>query len=216
MRGVSDAELDLQLLQIDTKAENCGSIILAQSAIEDQGPETWVEEHGDLLFRFAISRVRNEDTAAELVQDTLLSGIKAWQNFKGDSAVSTWLVSILKNKIIDHMRKASSKYEVLVDEPVVEADTNFNRLGIWNRFLSDWGRRPDKALEGAEFIKVFKSCLSHLPEKYSNPFTLRVLEDTSTEEICKILSITSSNLGALIYRARMKLRDCIEKNWERA
>lgn len=183
---------------------------------EDQGPETWVEEHGDMMFRFAMSRVRNEDTASELVQEALVSAIKGWENFKGDCAVSTWLVSILKNKIIDYMRKASTQNEVLSDESEQELDSHFNRLGLWNRFLSNWAGDPAQALEDKEFIKVFESCFGKLSEQHRNAFSLRVFENKDTEEICKILNISSSNLGVLVYRARMNLRDCIEKNWARA
>jgi len=186
---------------------------LDKSQLKKDGPETWVEDYGDLLFRFAVFRLRDPETAAELVQEALLAGIKGWENFKGDSAVSTWLVSILKNKIIDYLRKASTKNEILLDDSSSEADPHFNRLGIWNRILSDWGNSPEKVLEDKEFIKAVRDCLPELPENYRNAFSLRVLDDRSADEACKILSTTPSNIGVMVYRARMNMRDCIEINW---
>jgi RNA polymerase sigma-70 factor (TIGR02943 family) len=178
------------------------------------GPDRWVNEYGDMLYSLALRRLRDQDTAAEVVQEALLAGVRGWKNFKGDSSVRTWLVSILKNKIIDHIRKASRRDEVqLIEQRSSEVDSHFNRAGIWNRILSDWGREPDQILEGKEFMSAFERCMSGLPEKYRRAFVLKVLDNCNTDEICKILSLTSSNLGVLIYRARMRLRDCLEQNW---
>ncbi|MDH5627721.1 MAG: sigma-70 family RNA polymerase sigma factor, partial [Candidatus Krumholzibacteria bacterium] len=74
-------------------------------------PKNWVDEHGDALFRFAILRVRNEELAADLVQDTFLSALKARDGFRGGSTLRTWLTGILKHKIIDHYRK--NKVEIV-------------------------------------------------------------------------------------------------------
>jgi RNA polymerase sigma-70 factor (ECF subfamily) len=64
-------------------------------------PDTWLDQHGDALYRFAYQRVRDPDQAADLVQETFLEGLRARSTFAGNSSVRTWLTSILKFKIID-------------------------------------------------------------------------------------------------------------------
>lgn len=177
-------------------------------------PELWLEEHGDYLFRFALSRVRSRETAEDLVQETLLAAVRAQNSFQGRSTARTWLVSILKNKIIDHFRKANR--EILDNEGVVEPSEGpecFNTAGIWNSTVTDWAADPTTLLERKEFHKVLSECLQKLPHKMREIFTLKVLDDVDSKEICKVLGVSSSNLWVLLHRARMGLRDCIEKNW---
>lgn len=70
-------------------------------------PERWVAEHGDVLFQFALARARNATVAEDLVQETFLVAWKARQNFAGQAAEQSWLIGILKHKIVDHIRRAS-------------------------------------------------------------------------------------------------------------
>ena len=86
-------------------------------------PETWVNEYGDFLYRFALSRVKDPSVAEDLVQETFLAALRARENFKGRSAGRTWLIAILKHKIVDYIRKkirepASDKIETLSDPGV--------------------------------------------------------------------------------------------------
>jgi RNA polymerase sigma-70 factor (ECF subfamily) len=65
----------------------------------DESPENWLNDYGDILYRFALTRVRSEATAEDLVQETLLAGFLAYDKFSGSSTVRTWLVGILKHKV---------------------------------------------------------------------------------------------------------------------
>src|SRR5271166_2218128 len=76
----------------------------AASPLSD--PERWVEEHGDYLFKYAISRLRDPSRAEDMVQETFLAALKGGKSFQGRSAEKSWLVGILKNKICDHFRKS--------------------------------------------------------------------------------------------------------------
>src|SRR6516165_7142061 len=69
-------------------------------------PERWVEEHGDYLFKYALSRLRDTARAEDLVQETFLAALKGAREFQGRSSEKSWLVGILKNKIYDCYRKA--------------------------------------------------------------------------------------------------------------
>ena len=71
-------------------------------------PDKWIQSHADYLFNYTISRIRNEEVAQDLVQETFFAGLKAMENFQGKASERTWLISILKRKIIDYYRKINS------------------------------------------------------------------------------------------------------------
>jgi RNA polymerase sigma-70 factor (ECF subfamily) len=85
----------------------------------------------------------------------------------------------------------------------------------WHDTLSPriWSRSPAEALEQDEFFGVLRECLSKLPERVANAFTLREMNDIDANEICDILGLTQSNFWVMMHRARMSLRRCIEINW---
>ncbi len=177
-------------------------------------PSEWVDKYGDYLFNLAISRVRSREVAEDVVQDTFLAAVRARDSFEGRSSVKTWLATILKNKAIDYLRKRSREEKYLVDsEEPEDLRAHFNSFGIWNSFLSNWARDPEKAMEDQQLFKVLESCVNKLPEKSKQVFLMKTFDQVDSEEICNILDISSSNLWVMLHRARMRLRDCIETNW---
>ncbi len=177
-------------------------------------PETWVDAYGDSLFQFAIFRVHEQALAEDLVQDTLLAGLKARQTFQGRSSEKTWLIGILKNKILDYFRK---KYREQPTESIeVTADRvadQFNEKGTWKVGPAEWTVNPDSQYEQQEFMEVMRQCLSALPSRLAKLFVLREMEGLSTEKICKALDITATNSWVMLHRARAGLRSCLENNW---
>lgn len=177
-------------------------------------PTTWLEDHGDILYRFALARVRNPSIAEDLVQDTFLAGIKAVERFNGASTVRTWLVSILKHKIIDHMRKANREVATGDDSIADWAEGEyFDRKGRWKKHPPEWITNPQKAFERKEFWGVLETCLGKLKERQHQAFVMRELEGHNSETICDRLEISASNLYILLFRARLQLKTCLEKNW---
>jgi RNA polymerase sigma-70 factor (ECF subfamily) len=185
----------------------------SQGAAGDS-PESWLVEHGDYLYRYAYVRINSQEIAEDLVQETLLAAFRGHANFEGRSTVRTWLVGIMKNKIIDHLRRVSRKErkEVLEDNSDI-LDRHFNRFGIWNRMLPNWANDPTQILERQEFMQAFEQCLKKVPRKARRAFMLKTFENTTSDEVCKILDITPSNLWVLLHRCRMNLRECLERNW---
>ena len=172
---------------------------------------TWLEEHGDYLFAFALRRVGDRAAAEDLVQDTLLTGIKKLSSFEGRSSLRTWLTGIIKLKILERLRQTNR--EPILNENSDFIDGQFRKLELWNGIQRNWGSDPDKNVENGEFRQQFDDCLNKLKEKQRLAFTLHVVDEVSSGEICEALSVTESNLWTLLYRARMGLRDCLEKNW---
>lgn len=187
---------------------------------ESIDPQVWVEEFGDYLFRFAQFRVRRREIAEELVQETFLAAWKGLDRFEGKSSLKTWLVTILKNKIMDHFRKASREHEVSAGENAENndewLDSVFNRFGIWRTLLEEWKETPEGLVESQGFIEQVRNCLDKLPVKMKQVFTLRSIEELPTPEVCETMGISENNLWVILYRARMQLRACLDENWFKA
>ena len=177
-------------------------------------PESWVDEYGDFLYRFALSRVKDPSVAEDLVQETFLAALRAYENFEGRSAGRTWLIAILKHKIVDYIRKkirepSTDKIEMLTDL----ADSDFNEHGEWQIRPFKWTINPDKIYEQKEFLDVLYRCLAELPERLAEAFILREMDGLSTADVCKVLNITATNSWVMLYRARMSLRRCMDSKW---
>jgi len=176
-------------------------------------PENWIDLYADYLFNYAITRVDDKDFAKDLVQETFFSGLKGKNNFRGEASERTWLVSILKRKIIDHYRKINSakgKKEVRVNF-YSEGDKKGNWLE--EAVPGVWVNEGDKNIENNELKNALEKCIHNLPEKYRMVFLLKTVQNYETEEICNELEISSSNLWVIIHRARLQLRKCLEENW---
>ncbi len=178
-------------------------------------PDQWVDLYSDFLYRYALSRVNNKTVAEDLVQETFFSALKAYSNFDGKSSERTWFVSILKHKIIDHYRKKSRHAKYFDDPGVDDSFGDFEKNGFWklDNAPAEWGDRPEDALHQKEFLQILRECITHLPEKIAAVFTLREMEGVESNDICKELGITSSNLWVMLHRARRQLRKCLEINW---
>jgi len=182
-------------------------------------PETWVDQYGDYLFRFAMSRLRERSLAEEAVQETFLAALKARNTFGGQSSERTWLIGILKHKIIDHFRKTSRELPLFEEQLPYEQEETFRSSGEWvghwtsKAAPADWGADPIKSIEQKQFWEALDRCLSRLPTRLAQVFILREMDEMSSDEICKVLNITESNLWVMLHRARAQLRRSLETNY---
>jgi RNA polymerase sigma-70 factor (ECF subfamily) len=189
---------------------------------EQLNPEKWVERYADILYSFAFARVRRQEVAEDLVQDTLLSAYKAKETFLFNASEKTWLISILKRKVIDYYRKKSTQNELNVFDQDDKGDfmnhffeSEGRNSGHWSESGSpkNWRKDFETSVESNEFYDILGNCLSKLPPKLSAVFTLKVMDDLDSEEVCKELNITPSNYWVMMHRAKLQLRECLEKNW---
>lgn len=179
-------------------------------------PETWVDEYGEYLFRFAMLRLRDAASAEDAVQETFLAAVKGLERYDGRVAFKYWLRAILRNKVVDHVRK-SVREDVVEDTETKDLLENFwfKHSGVPTRDPKPWDFEPRKAFEKEEFWEVFRDCLSKLKGPTQQAFALKMLEGQSTEEVCKILDISANNLWVMMHRARAQLKDCLEQKWGR-
>ncbi len=182
----------------------------------NEAAAAWVSENGDCLYRYALARVRKPEVAEDLVQETFLAAVRGYARFGGRSSVRSWLCGILKHKIIDHYRKAGREtsftdLEFFSDE----CSEKFVSIGFWNHEKGPHDWQPDAAevMEKGEFWETMRNCLSKLPQRIADVFSMREMEDVPSKEICALLAISESNLWVMLHRGRMALRECLEMNW---
>lgn len=187
---------------------------------ETRGPRAkldvshWVDEHADILFRYALQRVRRHDIAEELVQETFVAALRAHHKFDGRSSERTWLVGILRHKIVDHIRRTAQERARRANESDETAgDPFFDAKGHWKATPADWGSDPVAILSQRDFWTVFEKCFGALPQGLADTFVLRELEGLEPSDVCTTLEISDSNLWVRLHRARLLLKDCLEKNW---
>jgi RNA polymerase sigma-70 factor (ECF subfamily) len=176
--------------------------------------------HADVLLRYAVARVGNRQTAEDLVQETLVTAIEKTTEFAGRSSMRTWLVGILRHKILDHhrwrQRHPGDQPSVAETEEPGE-ESWFTSLGTWrmdpNAGLEVLDGEPARALERSRLRAALQLCIDRLPRSLHRVFVLRELEELEPGDVCDAAGISQNSLAVLIYRARQALRACLQKTW---
>jgi RNA polymerase sigma-70 factor, ECF subfamily len=169
-----------------------------------------IEAERPYLLRYAALQLRNREAAEDAVQETLLAALAAEKSFAGRSQLRTWLTGILKHKIVDSIRRTSREQPVETEPSADEWDRLFDASGHWREPPQDW---PEQALESKQFLAALEQCLAALPARTSQVFLMREHLGFATPDICKELGITATHCWVLLYRARMALRECLQRNW---
>jgi RNA polymerase sigma-70 factor (TIGR02943 family) len=181
-------------------------------------PQQWVVKYADYLYRYAITRVNDEESAKDLVQETFLAALERVEKFEGRSSEQTWLTAILKNKIIDVYRKKSSG---LLERPEV-ADSKTDHDNFFETENGHWklkqqpqafGIEVYDPLIGKELNNILEKCMKKLPSLWLSVFSMKHIDDEATEIICTELNITPANFWVIIHRSKVSLRACLQKNW---
>ena len=176
-------------------------------------PDTWVDLYADYLFNYAVTRVSDSEIAKDLVQDTFIAGLKSAKNFKGEAAERTWLIAILKRKVIDHYRKSNSKKGKAEVRMSYSSQTDSEGDWLEERIADPNSNFENDAIENEELGLAIQNCISKLPKKQAQVFKMKTIEGMETEDICNALGINASNLWVMIHRARTGLMDCLNQNW---
>lgn len=171
----------------------------------------WVEEHTSELLGYARQRVNDSQLAEDLVQDTFLAALTGLEGFKQEASPRTWLFSILRHKLMDHYRKAFKMPQVSMD--ATDGSSPFDEREMWldDHRPANWG--DTELLDDPEFNGILARCMGYLPEHWAAVLRLKYLEQKKTEAICKELGITTTNYWQMAHRAKLQLRECVEKHW---
>lgn len=170
-------------------------------------------EHRTYLMRIARLQLRDEHLAEDCVSDVLTQAYEKRESFRGGSSLRTWLTAILKNRIVDLLRKQWREQPL---EPADEDnDTHIDRLfdtaGHYVDMPSEV-RDPAELAQQDSFLAAVQRCVDMLPKRIGQVFVLREVFGTDTKDICSDLSLTTSNVWVQLYRARMMLRTCLERS----
>lgn len=178
-----------------------------------QDPEFLTSLRRDML-RFAEIQLRDKAQAEDAVQEALAGALQGREKFASRASLRTWVLSILKNKIIDVLRHKVRENATV--EPENEPNSNpwFDDRDHWTEDTrpSEW-QSPQEAMESKQFWEVFEACLYRLPEASARIFTMREVLGFDTDEICETIGITSNNCFVQLHRARLALRACLGANW---
>jgi RNA polymerase sigma-70 factor (ECF subfamily) len=180
-------------------------------------PAEWVDRHGDALFRYAMLRLNDPHVAEEIVQECFVAALGARERFAGQSSERTWLIGILKRKLVDHIRRitreSSSQDADSLQSSEPAEETFFDKTGHWKSTPARWGGDPRGQMENREFWEVFQKCLGALPSSMAATFLLREVDQADSPEICEAMGLSPTNLWTRLHRARLALRECLEKHW---
>ena len=173
-----------------------------------------IEALRPVLLKYARLQLRNPAWAEDAVSDTVLAALEKPQAFAGASQLKTWLIGILKHKLVDQIRKNSRELSTTatnedgedLDELLFAAD------GHWRETQHDWGN-PEDTLRQLDFMRVLEACVEKLPGQQGRLFMMREWLELESDEICKELCITPTNLWVMLHRARLRLRECLQSGW---
>jgi RNA polymerase sigma-70 factor (TIGR02943 family) len=168
-----------------------------------------------MLMRVARLQLRNAAWAEDAVSATLVAALEGLPAFDRRSALATWVVGILKHKIVDQLRRGTREVSIDIDEELGGGDaleSLFAQDGHRVQRPGDWGD-PEASLSRSEFLAVLQACLDQLPGALARAFLLREWLEFDTAEICKELKVSSTNCFVMLYRARMRLRECLAARW---
>lgn len=177
--------------------------------------ESQLSEYQGYLLRFARLQLRNEAWAEDAVSETMLAALAKPQSFANRSQLKTWLVGILKHKVIDILRERRREVSLPQDESEGGEELGllaFKADGHFSAMPADWGD-PEQELHSRQFFAILEACAGKLPAAMGRIFLMREWLELSSEEICKELGLTPTNLYVQLHRARLRLRECLELNW---
>jgi len=188
-----------------------------EAELPEVAARRWIAEHGDMLWKFSLSRTRSRETAEEIVQETVLAAMQGFKSFKGGSSERTWLLGIAAHKIADHFRRVrrarSPAASAISPDATCQCATcrgMFTEKGLWACIASKWPDMNQSEAERQEQAQALRECIDALPPGQSEAVWLRDILGIPADEVCKAMSLTDTNLWSRMHRARVALRSCLE------
>ena len=192
----------------DEATEDRGLLAAAQSG-DMSAFESLVERHRDRVYSVALRMTRSEADSAEVAQETFLSAYQHLADFRGEAAFGSWVHRIAANHSLMRLRHSRV---VKSAEEEIKGQPEFNERGSLAQYPeSDWSRRADEKVLDAELRRAIEQAADALPESYRQVFVLKDMDDLSYEEIAEITGDSVPAIKSRLHRARLALRDAIDK-----
>jgi RNA polymerase sigma-70 factor, ECF subfamily len=169
------------------------------------------------LMRQARLAVHDSAHAEDLVQDTLIAIVQQAATYRGDAALSTWAIAILRHKVADWYRSPITRRETQLpdaDNAAIDAALadQFDESGHWREAVPEW-QQPEHAGERRQMMQTLDGCLSCLPVQTRRVFMMREWLGFESDEIRERLGLSSDNVRTILHRARLSLRECMQRRW---
>jgi len=183
--------------------------LLAQAQAGDLSAfEALVEKHRDKVYGVALRMTRSEADAAEITQETFLSAFQHLPEFRGEAAFGSWVHRIAANHAL--MRLRHQNVVQAAEEELTGPE--FNERGSWVEYPSnDWSRRADEKALDAELGTAIQQATDRLPNQYREVFVLKDVEGLSYEQISEITGDSIPAIKSRLHRARLELREAIDR-----
>lgn len=200
----------------ERSAVETGSAADSKASLDDVALETQLPGLRKRLLRHASFAVPDHGLAEDLVQDTLIAVVEQHAKRRGEASLVTWATAILKHKVADWYRSPQRTR-------VVQFEADDGRLNAAVEALYDadgayidpvpaW-QQPENREEQRQMMGVLEQCVSRLPRQTGRVFMMREWLGFETVEICARVGINADNCRTILYRARMALRDCMQRDW---
>ncbi|MDQ3446055.1 MAG: sigma-70 family RNA polymerase sigma factor [Pseudomonadota bacterium] len=177
-------------------------------------PDVALGQMRPVLMKFARMRLRNEVWAEDVVSETTIAALEQSSSFEARSQFQTWVIGILKHKIIDMQRRlrreVSIEAQIQTDElddfdGLVQSESDRIQLGA-----PEESSDPESLAARRQFLHLMQCCIDRLPETPARAFVMRAWFEYNTNEVCAALSISRSNCNVMMFRTRARLRESIE------
>jgi RNA polymerase sigma-70 factor, ECF subfamily len=167
--------------------------------------EELVSRYERKIFRLTMNITRNREDAEDAMQDAFMKSYSHLKDFEGDSRFYTWLVRIAANEALMRLRKRRPN-QVSLDEPIAGEEQD-----LIPREIEDWGPKPDQRFAQTEMHEILSDVIDKLEPDFRTVFVLRDMEELSTEETAKALGISVPAVKSRLLRARLKLRQRLDR-----
>ncbi len=165
-----------------------------------------VNQYERNIFRLALNITSNKEDAEDVLQETFLKAYTHLGRFQGNSRFYTWVVRIAVNESLMKLRKRRSDRQVSLDEKLETEDD-----GLLPREIVDWGDNPEQRYAKTEWQEILTKATQDLEPAFRTVFTLRDVEQLSTEETAEALGLSVPAVKSRLLRARLKLRQRLNK-----
>lgn len=172
--------------------------------------EAIMRRHNRLLFRTARAILKSDADAEDALQQAYLRAWQALGDFRADARLSTWLVRIVVNEALGHLRRRPLK--------LVPLDSAISSIegGDQNWLHDDRDHGPDRAAMRSELRRIMEARIDRLPDDFRSVFMLRAVEEMSVEEVSQMLEIPEATVRTRFFRARSLLREGLSLDMDMA
>ena len=167
--------------------------------------EQLVRQYDRQIYRTALHITQNREDAEDITQDVFFKAFQKLEQFQGNSKFSTWLVRIAVNESLMRLRRRKTSRTVSMDQDVETEE------GAIPRDFAEWRPNPEQIFSQSELGDILRKTIAGLPPGFRTVFTLRDIENLSTEETAEALGLSVPAVKSRLLRARLQLRERLSR-----